>query len=219
MARRLRLCIPDVPMHIVHRGTNRARVFHTDQDHWFYLYQLAELAPRSACVVHAYVLMPNHVHLLMTPRRKDSPSVLMKHLAQRHAQFINRVHRRTGAFWEGRFYSSLVECGSHLFNCYRYIELNPVRARLAQHPSEYAWSSYRINAEGRPSSLVKPHAEFTRLGDTDDIRRSAYRALFGHALDDEEMEEIRRAARGGAALGSDQFRQRWERQRWGQTPN
>ena len=210
------MCVPEVPMHVVHRGTNRQRVFFTDQDYWFYLYQLAETAPLSGCSVHAYALMPNHIHLLVTPDRETAASMLMKHVAQRHAQFINRVHRRTGALWEGRFHSSVIENGMYLFNCYRYIELNPVRASLTHHPSEYAWSSYMINAEGRPSDLIKPHPEFTRLGMTEPERRAAYRALFGSALDQETLEDIRRSVRGGLALGSRPFRERFT-PAWGLT--
>lgn len=226
MARRLRLSLPELPVHIVHRGNNRQRVFYTENDYWFYLHQLNELLPASGCALHAYVLMPNHVHLLATPNQKGGTSLLMKHLAQRHAQFINRMRRRSGSLWEGRFYSNAVEGGRYLFNCYRYIELNPVRAGLAQHPSEYRWSSHLINAEGTPSGMVTPHPQFTGLADTSADRRAAYRALFGTALSEEELVAIRTAARSCTALGSEEFRDRlahaWGAPAWGpmwgQTP-
>jgi putative transposase len=198
-------------MHIVHRGNNRARVFLAEHDYRFYLSNLAELTPSHQCAVHAFVLMPNHVHLLLTPHEEQSASKLMKHLAQRHAQFINKFNRRTGSLWEGRFHSSVVEDSNYLFNCYRYIELNPVRASLASHPSEYEWSSYRNNAEGLSNYLITPHKQFIALAENEHDRRSAYRAMFGSALDDRIVNEIRGTGRARVSLGTPAFRLQWAR--------
>ena len=209
MARPKRLCVPGTPMHITHRGNNRSRIFLAEHDYRHYLETLSELEPDGGCEIHAFALMPNHIHILLTPQEKNAASKLMQRLEQRHAQFFNKFNRRTGALYEGRFKSSLVEDTDYLFNCYRYIELNPVRAGMVHHPSEYAWSSYMSNAEGVPNFLLKPHSQFTRLGKEDDSRRAAYRALFSKPLDAEILEEMRGTARGEIALGSAQFKVRF----------
>src|SRR5687767_15360886 len=113
MPRRARLRLAGVPLHIVHRGNNRSACFLSDADYRFYLTHLEALAWRFACSVHAYVLMTNHVHLLVTPSEADSASLLMKHLAQRYVQYVNRIYRRSGTMWEGRFKSSLVQTESY----------------------------------------------------------------------------------------------------------
>ena len=209
MARPKRLSIPGTAMHITHRGNNRSRIFFGEHDFRHYIQCLEALEPASRCAIHAFALMPNHVHLLLTPDSVEAASLLMKRLEQRHAQFINRFNKRTGALYEGRFRSSVVEDGDYVFNCYRYIELNPVRAHLAGHPSEYSWSSYMSNAEGARSSLLKPHRAFLRLAHDDEARRAAYRAMFRKALDPETLHEMRSTARGEPANGSAEFKVRW----------
>jgi putative transposase len=190
-------------MHIVQRGNNRSRVFFEERDYWFYLHQLASLAPIAGCALHAYVLMPNHVHLLLTPNSSTGASILMKHLAQRHAQFVNRLRKRTGSLWEGRFYSTPVADSSYVLTCHRYIEMNPVRAGMVDHPKEYPWSSYRVNAEGVAADWMTPHQLVARLGQDPVQSRRAYERLFGLALDAVEVEQIRLSTRSGRALGSD----------------
>ena len=141
MPRRARLRFAGVPLHIIQRGNNRTACFFAEQDYRFYLHDLGELARRFECGVHAYALMTNHVHLLITPSATDSASLLMKHLGQRYVQYVNRVYRRSGTLWEGRFKSSLVQRQSYVLKCQRYIELNPVRAGMVPHPRDYPWSS------------------------------------------------------------------------------
>ncbi|RPI45392.1 MAG: transposase [Betaproteobacteria bacterium] len=210
MPRRLRIALPNVPMHIIQRGNNRSCCFYAAKDYDLYLRTLAELAGRFACHIHAYVLMTNHVHLLLTPESREASSLLMKHLGQRYSQYLNRIYGRTGTLWEGRFRSCLIQEDSYLLRCYRYIELNPVRASMVNHPREYVWSSYGCNAEGAPSSIVSPHACYRQLGETDDARRAAYRAFFLTALDPCALDEIRRATNGNFALGSERFRRETE---------
>jgi putative transposase len=188
------------------RGNNRVACFFAEQDYRFYLYHLEELAQRFECGVHAYVLMTNHVHLLITPSEDDSASLLMKHLGQRYVQHINRVYRRSGTLWEGRFKSSLVQRQGYLLKCQRYIELNPVRAGMAAHPRDYPWSSYRANGDLRASVLVTPHDGYVALGETPEQRAAAYRRLFQFDLDEEDLNEIRSAAKGGFALGNQRFK-------------
>lgn len=207
MPRRARLMLPDVPVHIVQRGNNRTACFFAEEDYACYLFHLEKLAERFDCAVHAWCLMTNHVHLLVTPGAADTCGLLMKHLGQRYVQYVNRVRRRTGTLWEGRFRSCLAQTEDYVLACYRYIELNPVRARMVAHPRDYPWSSYRVNAEGRSSGLHTPHAEYTRLGESGELRRSAYRALLEEQLDGRLADEIRAATNGGFALGNESFQQ------------
>jgi len=195
-------------MHVIQRGNNRATCFHGAVDYLTFLHYLGQLAPQCECAIHAYVLMTNHVHLLITPKSEDGSSQMMKHLGQHYVQYFNRTHQRTGTLWEGRFRSSIVEGQVYLFRCYRYIEMNPVRAGIVKHPREYPWSSYCHNAESSQHSpiLLTPHEEYCALGRTDDERRAAYGSLFEEQLDGEQLEEIRSAANGGYALGGTQFR-------------
>ena len=197
-----------MPTHIVQRGNNRLRCFFTDNDRRFYLAQLSEFAQRFQCAVHAYVLMDNHVHLLATPATHHGISRMMKHLGQNFAQFINRVHQRTGALWEGRFYSAVVDSGAYLFTCYRYVELNPVRARMVRRPEEYPWSSYRTNADGDTSDIITPHPQYLALSKLVRERQRLYRMLFDNPGDDRAHEEIRKMTLGGHAFGTDEFKAR-----------
>jgi len=173
MSRRARLKIAGQPFHVIQRGNNRSETFLGRDDFVLYLGLLNELAPLFECATHAYVLMPNHVHMLITPSEADGLSLLMKHLGQRYAQHFNRVHGRTGTLWEGRFKSSLVHDESYLFTCQRYIELNPVRARIVDDPWDYPWVSYRANAGREPSTLSARHRLYLQLGATEDERCDA----------------------------------------------
>jgi putative transposase len=205
--RRPRLRAAGIPLHIIQRGHDRRASFFTEDDYRFYLYQLAELSRRFDCPVHAYVLMTNHVHLLLTPKTDEGASLLMKNLGQRYVQYINRVYQRRGTLWEGRFRSCFVDRLEYFLKCHRYVELNPVRAGMVRHAREYLWSSYRDNAEGRSSKVIQPHAEYLALGLTEEERCAAYRELFLCGLDPEDLKQIRSAATGSFALGDDRFRQ------------
>ena len=197
--------LPDVAVHIIQRGNNRTTCFFSEEDYARYLFHLERLAPRFGCAVHAWCLMTNHVHLLVTPSAADSCALLMKNLGQRYVQQVNRVRKRSGTLWEGRFRSSLVQSESYLLTCYRYIELNPVRAGMVVHPRSYPWSSYRVNAEGARSGLVTPHFEYLRLGESRQARSVAYRELVAEQIGDELTDEIRAATNGGYALGDKAF--------------
>ena len=210
MPRRERPRVTGFPVHIIQRGNNRQACFFAEADYRFYLDRLAEFATRFDCEVHAYVLMTNHVHLLVTPWLARGLSLLMKFLGQRYAQYANRAYRRSGTLWEGRFRSSLVRSPRYVLGCYRYLELNPVRARMVPHPADYPWSSYAFNAEGRQAQLLTPHGEYLALGLTEESRRSAYRALFATELDSKLLREIRTAAHGERALGSGRFQREIE---------
>jgi putative transposase len=206
MPRRARLRLGGVPLHLIQRGNNRTACFFADDDYRLYLQHLEALAPKFECAVHAYVLMTNHVHLLLTPDRLDGPSLLMKHLGQRYVQYVNRVYSRSGTLWEGRFRSSIVQSQRYLLRCQCYIELNPVRAGMVAHPGDYPWSSYRSNVQSPSSRLITPHGEYTALASTDQERVTAYRALFASALDATQLADIRFAVNAGFALGNDRFK-------------
>lgn len=210
MPRRARLSLPGIPWHLIQRGNNRAVCFYAEEDYRLYLHHLQELATRFGCAVHAYVLMTNHVHLLLTPERVDSVALLMKHLGQRYVQYINRVYRRSGTLWEGRFRSCLTQTEDYVLTCYRYIEMNPVRAAMVRQPRDYRWSSYAANAEGRKDALLQPHEQYLRLGKDEATRREAYRALFKAHLDESTLTRIRQATNGNYALGSTRFQREIE---------
>ena len=206
MARHARFRLTNVPLHIVQRGVNRCACFGGDPDRGVYLALLDELAGHHECALHAYVLMTNHVHLLLTPRELDGASVMMKLLGQRYVQYFNRRHKRTGTLWEGRFRSSLVDSQGYLLRCHRYIELNPVRAGMVDRAADFAWSSHGWNAYGSTAqAAISHHDVYRALGSDDQERQAAYRALFGSTLTNHELEQIREAARGGFALGRPAF--------------
>jgi putative transposase len=205
MPRRARLSLPAIAWHIIQRGNNRAVCFFAEEDYLFYRHHLRELAARFGCAIHAYVLMTNHVHLLLTPAKADGASLLMKHLGQRYVQYINRSYQRSGTLWEGRFRSCLAQSEDYVLACYRYIELNPVRAAMVRQPQDYRWSSYPGNAQGKADALLTAHEQYLRLGKDAAQRREAYRGLFKAHLDEEMVTQIRQATNGGYVLGAGRF--------------
>jgi putative transposase len=205
MPRRVRLKLAGLPVHLIQRGNNRSACFFTEEDYAFYLDQLGRLCRSEAIALHAYVLMTNHVHLLLTPAQAEGSSRLMKQLGQRYVQYVNRRYQRSGTLWEGRFRSCLVQAENYLLGCQRYIELNPVRAAMVLHPAEYRWSSYRTHAQGEVSALVSPHAQYLALGDSQAERQGVYRELFRYQLDPGLVDEIRASTNGGYALGHERF--------------
>lgn len=211
MPRRARILLPGVPVHLIQRGNNRSACFYADEDYRFYLDHLAEQALKHGCSIHAYCLMTNHVHLLLTPQRESSLGGLMKSLGQRYVQYVNRTYKRSGTLWEGRFRSCLLQDEVYVLACYRYIELNPVRACMVVHPAEYRWSSYRANAQGEGDALLLPQALYLALGSDELARQVAYRELFRHELEPGTVDEIRQATNGNFALGDGRFAAEIER--------
>lgn len=205
MTRRPRLVLPGAALHIIQRGNNRGRCFFGDTDHLVYLDMLRECADEAACDIHAYVLMTNHVHLLISPATPASPGTLMQRLGQRYVQYVNRRQGRTGTLWEGRFRSCLVGDERYLLTCQRYIELNPMRAGIVSAPGLYQWSSFRRNALGHHDSVVTPHPTYLRLGLHEADQQSAYRALFSEAIPSADVDRIRAASNGNFAFGNHEF--------------
>jgi putative transposase len=207
MARLQRISPVDVPVHVIQRGNNRQVCFTTDQDYVIYTRWLTNYAKRCQVDVHAWVMMSNHVHLLCTPRREGSLSQLMQSLGRCYVRYFNHEYQRSGTLWEGRYRSCLVQEDTYLLEVYRYIEMNSVRAGMVSSPGEYLWSSYQVNALGRPSDLCTPHAAYLALGLNDAERQAHYRALVDQYVDDELLTEIGAAAHKGLALGNEQFKE------------
>lgn len=205
MPRPRRVVLPSVPLHIIQRGNNRIPCFASRGDYLVYLDMLRECAFDCACALHAYVLMTNHVHLLLSPARDDSASMMMQRLGRRYVGYFNRRHGRTGTLWEGRFRSSLVLDERYLMICHRYIELNPIRAGMADAPSDYPWSSHAANAFGQQNMLLTPHSVYMRLGSDLATRQSAYRDLFREALSDETLDQLRQAGNGNRPLDAEKL--------------
>jgi len=212
MARQPRFILPGQPQHVIVRGNNRNEIFCADEDYRFYLDKLQQACDKHGCDIHAYVLMTNHVHLLITPHEEQSLGKTMQTLGRYYVQYYNDSYQRSGTLWEGRYKATLVDSEAYLLTCMRYIELNPVRAGMVAHPSEYPWSSYTHNALGKLDKQVTPHREYRRLGKTDEERQSAYRQLFKYHISEQSLTEIREATNKSWVLGSDRFKQRIQRQ-------
>lgn len=205
MPRRPRINTPMIPQHVVQRGINREPCFFAEEDYHCYLHWLKKSAADWHCAIHAYVLMTNHVHLLVTSARADGIAKLMQSIGRRYVQYINRSYRRTGGLWEGRFKSSLVQAEAYLLTCMRYIELNPVRANMVNDPAQYRWSSYRHNGLGQQDERITQHPLYLALGEDATHRQTAYRGLFRSELDTEALADIRLALAQGQPLGSERF--------------
>lgn len=206
MTRLPRFDLAGVPQHVVQRGNNRLPCFLDDGDRQRYLQCLRQALLRFGCSLHAYVLMSNHVHLLLTPGEAGAVSRLMHTFARNYAGLFNGRHGRTGTLWEGRYKACLVDSGRYFLACSRYIELNPVRAWMVARPGDYPWSSHGANAGERTDPLLTPHPGYLALGTDPAARAAAYRDLFADALPDELVSEIRGYLQQQKALGTDRFR-------------
>jgi len=211
MPRKPRFLLPGVPVHIVQRGHSREPVFFENEDYQAYLGWLGEAAERYGCALHAYVLMTNHIHLLATPDSKQGISRMMQFIGRHYVPYINHTYGSSGSIWEGRYKSSLIDDEAYLLTCMHYIELNPVRASMVKSPSDYRWSSYRANAQGKTDAMLTQHPVYKQSGRNNTERRSAYKALFKAHVDQEEHEKIRKAYKTGTPLGNDYFREKVER--------
>ncbi len=205
MPRQPRPDIPGIAQHIVQRGNDRLPCFFTEVDYRRYLINLREVALKHDCAVHAYVLMTNHVHLLVTPKAAGNVSRMMQSLGRRYVSYINTTYHRTGTLWEGRYKACLVDSERYALICHRYIELNPVRAAMAATPEAYRWSSYHHNALGSDDAMLTPHPEYLALGINIERRKNAYRALFQDAISDERLAEIRAYLQQQRVLGTPRF--------------
>jgi putative transposase len=202
MPRVARSVLVDCAMHVVQRGIDRSACFFAEADYRDYLRYLGIFSARFGCSVHAYCLMTNHVHLLVTPHNAEACALLMKNLAQCYVQGVNQRLGRTGTLWEGRFYSCLAPSENHVLACYRYIELNPVLAGMVATPAQYRWSSYAANAQGKGDSLLRSHQAYDGLGLDAERRSRAYREMCDEGVPALLVEEIRKATRVGCVIGT-----------------
>ena len=213
MARLPRFAIAGQPQHLIQRGNNRQDIFRVEDDYQFYLEKLADAAKKHQCDIHAYVLMTNHVHLLVTPHTETGIGKMMQMLGRYYVQYFNHCYNRTGTLWEGRYKATLIDSEHYLFTCMRYIELNPVRAQnRVKHPADYRWSSYQRNALGVDNPLITPHRQYLRLASADATRQSAYRQLFRARIPETDLEFIREATNKAWIMGANRFQTKISKQ-------
>lgn len=205
MARLPRLILPDQPHHVILRGNNRQAIFFSDLDRQHLIATLTEAASQYRVAVHAYVLMDNHLHLLLTPPAAEALSRMMQSLGRRYVGWFNARHQRSGTLWEGRFRAGMIEGERHLLACMRYIELNPVRAGLCVEPAQWPWSSAAHHLGLVRNVLVTEHEMYWRLGNTPFEREHAYREFIEQGVATAEREQFTDAALRGRPVGSDAF--------------
>ncbi|MFM9969269.1 MAG: transposase [Burkholderiales bacterium] len=210
MPRRPRTHLDGVPLHIVQRGHNRERCFFSDNDYALYLRWLEEALVDTSCQLHAYALMTNHVHLLLTPLEAEAVPRLIISLGRRYVQHVNHAHHRTGTLWDSRYKSSLVQEETYFLACQRYIELNPVRAAIVHDPAHYPWSSYRSNGLGQFDAILTPHPLYMALGENDQSRRANYRALINEGLHQSAISDIRTSLQQNQPIGDSRFHEKIE---------
>ena len=210
MARLPRYFVKGQAQHIIQRGNNREPIFASTADYHFYLECLQDAAKRFELAIHAYVLMTNHVHLLASPKTKESIPKTLQSVGRRYVQYFNYTYERTGTLWEGRYKATVIDSNRYLLTCMRYIELNPVRADMVKHPREYPWSSYAANADGKENKLLAQHTLYRQLDSNAVERQSAYRQLFRAAISRTDLEALREATNKGWVLGNDRFREKIE---------
>ena len=208
MPRKPRFFVNGMPAHIVQRGHTRNPVFFEISDYQTYLGLLLDASRRYECEIHAYVLMTNHIHLLVTPSDKYSISRLMQAVNRLYVPYFNFTYGTSGSIWEGRFKASLINDQEYLLTCMRYIELNPVRANMVHLPEEYRWSSYGYNAHGDINELITPHNIYKELGSCREERLAVYKSLFKNYIDTNVISDIRKSCQTGTPLGNDRVREK-----------
>ena len=206
MARFPRINLPHIPQHIIQRGNNRMPCFYHEQDYAYYLNKLHEYAIKYAVGVHAFVLMTNHVHLLVTPQTATGISQMMQALGRSYVQYINTTYQRTGTLWEGRFKASMIDSEHYFLMASRYIELNPVRAGMVPSPDNYPWSSYQGNVLGKRIKLLTAHGSYLQLGGNDQERQQNYGALFNQSIPESDINQFRTHTNKGWVIGSEKFK-------------
>lgn len=210
MPRQCRYFIPGIPQHVITRGVDKQAVFFHEQDYELYLKALRDAATRTECSIHAYVLMTNHVHLLVTPEREKSLPLMMQAMGRNYVQRLNVRYGRTGTLWEGRYKASLVQDSRYLLTCQRYIELNPVRAGMVAGPGEYPYSSYACHAVGSDDATITAHACYLELAVDALARQRAYRRLFHNMIEEKSLSRIRKNTNACGVIGDRRFKEQIE---------
>lgn len=205
MPRQPRYFLPDIPQHVLMRGVDKQATFFAADDYALFLNVLHDTACETECALHAYVLMTNHVHLLLTPGHARALPRLIQGLGRSYVQAVNRRYERTGTLWQGRYKACLVQTDGYLMACQRYIELNPVRAGMVPDPADYPYSSYRHHALGSYDPALTPHSVYCSLASTERERQRAYRRLFETSLERTLIDRIRRDTNACRVLGNELF--------------
>ena len=205
MPRRPRLELPGCAMHLTQRGVNRCAVFLDDEDFNHYRQTLHDVFAKHGILLHAYVLMTNHIHLLLTPPEKGVLSKAMRIVGARYVPYFNQKHGRCGTLWQGRFKTCLVQSENYCLNVIRYIELNPIRARLCAMPEEYRWSSVHQHVGLAVDKLLSSHTCYLGLGCNDQSCVDAYRTILHQGISDEDLADIRIGIQQERALGNPRF--------------
>lgn len=205
MARQPRFVLPGFPQHVIQRGQDRQRILIEEADYWFIWERLGAAAERFGCAIHAYALMPDHFHLLLTPLRENSVGKLMQNLGRYYVQYFNQKYERTGTLWDARYRATLLDPKEWLLPVARYIEGNPARAGLVASPADYDWSSQGANARGTDDRLVTPHEEYLRLGRSARSRQARYAELAAQPLEETAIARIREATNKSWVLGGPGF--------------
>jgi putative transposase len=208
MARLPRIVVPNQPLHIMHRGNNRQDIFESDEDMTRIKEDISVSLDKTECSLHAYVIMTNHLHLLISPKDKAHLAKFMQSLANRYVRYFNVQRSRTGTIWEGRFKSCLVDSDQYLFRLYKYIEMNPVRAGIVESASDYGWSSYHHNALGEKDVLITEHVLYHGLDQDIGGRCRQYQALFDEQNGEREDAKITQTTMKGEVYGSEGFHER-----------
>jgi putative transposase len=191
MPRRSRIFIEGLSSHVIQRGNNRITIFQRAQDYEVFLELLRRATVRNPVAVHAFVLMTNHFHLLVTPTTEDALPQFMKDVDGSYVYYYNRAHQRIGTLWNGRYRGILIENVSYLLTCLRYIEQNPVRAGMVRTPEAYRWSSYAAHAFGRWPERLTAHPLYRELGSCAEARQLAYRHWCGLPLPNDHLSLLR----------------------------
>ncbi len=205
MPRKPRFYVPGTPVHVMQRGHNREAVFFSEQDYLEYLRCLKHAADQYGCKIHGYVLMTNHIHLLVSPENKNSIGQLFQGLGRHYVRYINETYHRQGGLWEGRYKGNIIQSQTYLLACMRYIEMNPVRAGMVDHPEKYRWSSYTANALGADNAILSEHEEYINLATSSYQRQKVYQGLFDDNLETEAVDFLRQSLQSGTPLGNAQF--------------
>lgn len=200
MARLPRLIVPGALHHVLQRGNNRQTVFLDESDRHQYLDALREATRLHGVLVHGYVLMPDHVHLLVTPQAADGLSRAMQTLGRRYVSAFNRRHARTGTIWEGRYRAVLVDAAAYFHTLLCYVEQHPTRAALVENPADHPWSSAGHHLGLRRDPLVSEHPGYWALGNTPFERERVHRDALAFALPASQLALLRRHVHSGWPL-------------------
>jgi putative transposase len=198
---RERAFVEGLTLHVTQRGNNRTSVFHDSSDYEVFLWCLRFMITRYPVRIHAYALMPNHFHLMATPKSLAGLSRAMQSLGRRYVRYFNDRYNRTGTLWEGRYRTAIILNERYWLTCMRYVEMNPVRAGIAESPESYKWSSYRAHAFGASDPVVAPHILYDSLASTPDRRQEAWRHICEPPTGIEQLKVLRKSIANGLVVG------------------